>query len=761
MPAAPRESPQAPAPIDSTSLPPLPDEVTGGVVAIREAASLTAAVEATEALLLRAGVAISDDLTSVVDSPAALAVSTEQLRIMAREARNGITRVRFSEFAEAFAGVALLPPNDGLLDALDDANGPSPTNEAGAEGRVTLDLNGQPARMATFLTSWVTLASERHDPTDAGLLPLTTAPLAMAALAASGNEPMELRAPFSASRLKLGALDTTLLLAGMRSMLRHAVEAEATGPPAALLVSARRPDPSTTTTPLADPTACDAFKAAVDAHVPLFSDVFGVTVGQTIQSLVEAVIGDLLGEGSAVTQNVGAAFNAAGILFRVHALAILYSEATVELTAGRDELHKPTGGNEEVSFRLEAGVPDDVWERAKQVRESEPFVTALRACMRMLGLPTTSDLVDVGEATGSWRASWDIVHGSPQHAYFGEDQFDGPGAVSGRLERPLSYSDDHSGEDSLVVDILPEQNSDHPGEEVRRRVVVCAWVRTNPPPNIQTILQAGLAGTILGGASQLAAVIADLLAGWLQFSATLEDCDDVSVSFHVPAAGPWRGTIVATTELQQSMSSASSEYVGPNWGTTRFTNSSRTSVDVTDEFFVGGDEVASTVPGYVALEARQVTHGSAVREQKGTITNGVTGTGCQYDKTDTDMADGSWSFTEDTTADLTILPDGTYTLRWNVAGWDRDVSVPGLQESIATVHTPSCEDNASGTNDLPWFPSPSLASLLTSKVSGKIDPENPGNQISGSLTVTNPSDLSVTTITWNLTHDGPIRLPSY
>ena len=45
-----------------------------------------------------------------------------------------------------------------------------------------------------------------------------------------------------------------------------------------------------------------------------------------------------------------------------------------------------------------------------------------------------------------------------------------------------------------------------------------------------------------------------------------------------------------------------------------------------------------------------------------------------------------------------------------------------------------------------------------SLIEGQLDPEDPGNVLKGQLEITN-YDLSTTTVTWNIVHAGPIRLP--
>lgn len=53
---------------------------------------------------------------------------------------------------------------------------------------------------------------------------------------------------------------------------------------------------------------------------------------------------------------------------------------------------------------------------------------------------------------------------------------------------------------------------------------------------------------------------------------------------------------------------------------------------------------------------------------------------------------------------------------------------------------------------------PLVTGVRTGRVEGRIDPANPGTTLKGTQRIEWP-DGSVTTITWDLAHDGPIRLP--
>jgi hypothetical protein len=52
-----------------------------------------------------------------------------------------------------------------------------------------------------------------------------------------------------------------------------------------------------------------------------------------------------------------------------------------------------------------------------------------------------------------------------------------------------------------------------------------------------------------------------------------------------------------------------------------------------------------------------------------------------------------------------------------------------------------------------------VASVANLLITGDLDPTNPRNTINGSLTATN-DDLTTSSVTWQLTHDGPIKMPT-
>jgi hypothetical protein len=226
----------------------------------------------------------------------------------------------------------------------------------------------------------------------------------------------------------------------------------------------------------------------------------------------------------------------------------------------------------------------------------------------------------------------------------------------------------------------------------------------------------------------------------------------------VATPGSWRGVVTANTEVQESSSSTTRENRGPPVGITVGTYSARTSIDVTDRFFLGGTDEQVGM-GYVALDGRQYTNGAAVDESVETISNGANSS-CFYDFVKTGQSSGGWYFESDAFGSISLYPDGRYTISFNGGGWDEEIVVPGqLTSEYSGIRPESCND-PSETIDRPMYPQPTVGSGSVSMVEGQLDPEDPGNVLRGQVAITN-ADLSVTTINWNIVHDGPIRLPDF
>lgn len=735
---------------------PLPQDIVSAIDAIIGAPSPEAAIAATRVVLERSGVVVTDDPASAAKSMAGLYVSSDELATMAFQAqsRAGQSHVNFAQFAETFAGLALLPPNDHLLDLLSQP-GASPAPET--DDRLEIDLDGQPLRLAEVLTSWVNRSLANFPSQDPTMTALTAPALYLAELASRQDDPIELREPFLPSHLELGALDVTLLVAGIRTTLAIAAlePGGRTSHVQAAVGNGWDIGPSMVAGP--EPTGCGELKRVLDGQAPLVVEAFSFGAGEAIKAFVEASVADIFQGAAGFAKYIGAAFEAIGVLFRVQALWLMYHNTELTLKMVPLTIHKPTGVNERVAAMLTAGIPDAKWGQAIADRDNSPTATHLKACARLLGIPVTSDLIDVGEATSSWRVAWDITRGDA-HAQFEGCQFipscDPRAVAAGRLERSLAKNNDHSGKDLVIVEIKPEKESDHPGREVRAPVRVCAHVRTDKPPDVATILNAGSAGvsglSTAGGISSLAASVSNILLSWWQFVFTLDKCAETTVSFHVPQTGNWRGTFTYNYELHESSKVTSKSFKG--------TYSS--SLDITDVIYVAGDDHGEVPVGqdsvYVSLDGRQYTRGGFVREDvEHRLVYGASG--CAWIEDKTFSMSGPINYALDGTGSLQIEADGRYRLSVYRQVPDVEVTLPFSETLVITDNGSIYDCEGFGTEvddgDLPVIGAPE--SLV---IEGQMNLGSQQQRLKGRLTSTDFLG-GITTLEWDLTRE-PVPTPS-
>jgi hypothetical protein len=744
----------------------LPADVTDAVSRLLDAPGDAEAVQAATEMLTSAGVTISGEADAKPKDLASLVLSPEEVDVMAAEARRrDVHRTTLADFAEAFGGMAFLPPNDALAADLPDdwVDVPLPDGEVGSEAIADLRLTTLPRRMSDLVTSWVSTAIAAHGSDDPDLVQLTNAPLLLAELARRRPAPIDLSQPFAAADLRLGWLEIGILTAGIRSMLAGAVAADIAAAPDAPILLALQPGAAVSSpAPLPAGTPCDTLKQMLDSRVPLASTVIRGFVGDQIKGFIQNFVNALFGQASAFAQNVGRAFKVLSVMFKVQALIMVYSEATATVEMDPSSYHKPDGSMMPAAATVKAGIPDSSWEAAQQARQQSPFATALRVCARHLGLSVWQDLVDIGDAIDGWRVGWKLRQGSEHVRFNAREEFWGPGAVPGRQEKPISRVSDHAGNDILSYQVLPERREDHPGTQLEAPVELCAEVFPKAPPSgFSTILSAGTAGASLasGGYLGLIAVIANLLTSWVSSVSSIEGCGHATVSYHVATPGAWHGTVTANTELQQSSSFTTTKYDRQPWGNTVTTYSQRLSVDVTDRFFLGGTDEQVGM-GYVSLSGQQYTNGAMTDETDETRINDHNSQ-CFYDLREHGLSQGGWYYDVEASGSISLYPDGRYTISFYGSGPDDEIVVPGeFTRQASNLHPAGCEDLEDPSRDRPAYPGASTGSGATSLVEGRVDPADPGNVLRGQMTIDN-GDGSVTTVTWNIIHDGPIPLPQF
>lgn len=744
---------ESPSPPGSGAPPaPIPTDIVDAIDAILDAPTDDEGTAATTAVLESVGVTISGDASAVATSTASLVLSPEEVEIMAREtADRNAHRATLVDFAQAFGGMGLLPPNDALAaDLVDGWLEAEPSAEARLDARVELDLAPLAPHLASVINGWVTSAMAAHASTDPELVRLTNAPLLLAELARRRPAPVDLAQPFSASDVRLGWLEITILTAGLRSMLGAAQTSGVAWGARPIVLAAYRGNAPLAPVPRAEPSGCDLLKQMIDSRIPLVSTYIGSYVGAQVKGFITGFVNALFGAATSFARAVGQAFKVLSLIAKVQALIMIYSESSVEVTLDPSAYHRPDGSRQSRGATVEVGVPDAAWAAAKQAREASPFATAMRACARFLKLPVWQDLVDVGKALADWKVEWELTRGSQHVEIPARDQFS-----SGRLERPLTRTSDHTALDAITYDVLPERREDHPGTQQTDTVEFCAHVHPKEPPNgLKDLLSVGGVVIAVGtkGYSALVGVISNLLSGWVRTVVAKSDCGQASVSYHVPQPGTWKGTIIAATESSQSGSSTITE------GTATYTRDWHTSIWVRDVIYVGGPDDAYG-SGFVLLDGRQYTSGNGTDGYAEAGTN-VPG-GCLHDVVEQAESGGTWGFDGQAGVNIILYSDGRYTIAWDTAQPPEDIVLSGQTVTQVSILEPSphCIDIGTGTEDRPYWPSPLTGSAGQTTVEGRIDPNNPGTVLSGSHTFISEYDLSTTTVTWNIVHEGPIRLP--
>lgn len=723
---------------------PLPQDIVGAIDAIIDAPSSEAAIAATRAVLERSGVVVSDDPATAPKSMAGIYVGTEQLAVMAYEAQSRATlsHVAFTEFADTFGGLALLPPNDALLDATD------------ATESVDLDLDGQSLRLAAFLTSWVNRSLAIYPNDDPVVIALTAPALYLAELASRQGDSIELRKPFSPSRLDLGALDITLLVAGIRTTLAVSAQQTASLSSVALASTARGREAGAIGLAVPGIPDCAAVKAIIDGHVPLITDVYSFGAGEMIKGFAEIALTELFNRTGSVTKYVGAAFEALGVLFRVLALWLLFNKTEVNLTLEPTTIHKSVAGEGLITAQYSAGISDADWAKALADRANSPTLARLRDCARALGVPMWTDTIDLGAATTTWRAAWEVKRGG-EHARPDQCQFlmscDPQAVATGRSERRLARRDDHSGQDIVSFLVQAEMESDHPGQMVETPIEVCAHLRTDSPPDLATLLNAGSAGVsgvTIGGAASLASSAANILLTWWQFVFTIDKCAETTVSFHVPQPGNWHGTVKVNSASHQSSQVHNSKFTG------RY----RTTVEITDTYYVSGDDHGQKsfggMPVFVMLDARQYTRGGYVQEDaERALTS--TFSGCNYFADRTFEMDGTWNYDGVVQGGMLLQldADGHYQLNVSRFYSDQGATLPTLERTaqIDRGSDKSClfgDSTKEGTR-LVREDDVLMGAIL---INGDVDLSTPTLALTGRVTIPNPdAPWAFITVEWNLT----------
>ena len=739
LPPAPAPSRPA-APPAPPSIPPQPAAQSGADLAaqalldgVTRSHSTADAVAATTTLLKAAGVGVPDDTQP---SPDGLQLTPAMVLAVTQDT-----------IARSSGGrISLLD----LADLLDEAQLGTPTSDSNGGG-----FEGHPietaARLETMLATWLSLAEQ--DPGGADAEPI----LLLARLAASQDPPIDLARPgYGADQLELGHLDLTLLIGGLGRIA-----------PAFL---GDRPAPSRARAASADPppsaTPCSDMKTTLEKAVPLAGGSWGYAVGKVGQESVNQYAQLyllFLGEGdrAKATQKVGAAVSILGLLAKVQSLVELYQFSTASiLPGGGRTLDRPGPGDPDslADVTVHAGVQDAIWQDFAAQRDAALSNLRLRDCLNLLGLPTNTNVGDIGASVSTWRAAWTLTGSDGAQISLAHNHFD-----QAPLKKYLAPFDDHSGLSSLTVDAVPEAHAHASGDKlVHDRGVVKVSVQTDTPPNITTFLSAADVTDPFGAP----AAVLDILLKMFQAVDTFDAQATVDVVRHEPSAARWTGTAEQTTAYDFSSHSAKdytqpdsnpviSEHVVSNERKTVKTASSAEILGV-DSQSLGdqGDSWSLSARGLSSLSDVDVT--STARHGTSAHGDGHGGTvACSFASLDTGNLDRHGSFSsgaETLPASISVSRDGTWSASGVFAGYDTEIHGQGSSHGsvVDECYSPKGYDSdqtAPGDHVMGdgW------------EVSGTFDPANPPSTLHAEKTY--PDDPNHRRLVVDLDYHAPVLGP--
>jgi hypothetical protein len=805
---------------DATPAPrPLPPDVVALVDAIVDAPTEDAAVAATRTVLELSGVLIVDDIAARRGSPAGMYISTVELRSIALEARRRtrLSRLTLGDFARSVAVLADIPASNAATaspsqpDAVQFKVVDQPMRFANfmrawvlSAEKYRASADPKEAALTHAPLFVAALARRQAHPVD------LRSPFAPDALRLGALDLVLITAGLRATLLAASA-NATSTPGGT-----PAPQAPKPSTPPGVSPSPQgrfghEPDPAAFRGPgrpfaavAVAGLACDQMVEYLQTSAPLTSELSQFAFGEGIKGLVGEVVGELKDFSRLGAQGLGAILEVVGILFRLQALLQVLSNVEVETELSVDTVHKAHDQTTSVTATVTAGIPSDAWAEFKKGQQQTPLAEAARGCASYLGLPWVTDLGDVAQLMKNWHARWEIYEGLG-HAEFPIGQFFGPGSIPGRFERTLKPDSDHTATDTITVNITPEKEKDHPGKEVEAWVVICSYVRTDEAPGLKTMLNLGVSGTGLGdlpivrpSAERIAAVsgklnpavfasllatFVDLLASYIQNLATFDSCDRMKVTYHVPKQGSWSGTITMRSQFSSKADygrSGVQKFLARGGGTLTFANEDQTTTGTTirtgDELHVTGKFEGGLPPDQATpiefLTARQLSYGFNEHWEQ-TERKGVESTDCIFSSTKVSSYSGSYSYeSHGRSVDISFSADGSYKIvfdldrapaaslemkglewgvfdstqavRWRPPGSEFEVrAAPGCARQIPTRE---------GTRPM------NIGGPAGAVLHGRLDPRNPGDHLTGTLEIPG-DDGTKTVITWDLRHEGPIRLP--
>ena len=373
---------------------------------------------------------------------------------------------------------------------------------------------GNPGRqMAKLLTGWVRQA--REHPRD----PQSFTPLFLVAMAKHQQPAVNVARRFDPGDLRLTLLEAELLSA---AMLRFEQ------PPRRGRTRAAQSDPAK---------ACSDFKKYLEESDPLFGRganfgaeytagkildrVLGLATitGRNVRTLNDARIGKLLSERG------GRISGPASVVLRIQKLVAFYTSAKLAVVPRQPAVTAHETRTLPEQFGALAGfAPEDVGAYKKELETIEQRSLldqrAARDCFAALGLPLFTNVDDLAGELDSYRIGWTF-----------EQLRSGTARVNVASTRSLGYDfprtklqriNANEARALLAIDIQP-------GKAGKRSTAigVCADLDSSQSPSIKTFVSAAEAGLGIG----LADPVSELVAGWIQTTATPSTCNIMDVHY--------------------------------------------------------------------------------------------------------------------------------------------------------------------------------------------------------------------------------------
>jgi Tol biopolymer transport system component len=703
------------------------------------APDLTSAIGATKVLLTTAGVGVAEDSAgpSAEEPRGGVRVGPMQLVNLARDGR-----------VRAWAGRITLGEVAFEISA---AGVPVKKADGGRD-------------LARFLRSAVEVAST--EPSAAH----SAAPLLLAALAQCQKPAIDLTAGYVPDDYRLTALDLTLLGAVFAQIAPGIRGGQPVPTAAADNGSADTASESfSATMASAEATAaspCGAVRDTLERLLPLAGQLWGYAAGQAAQDAAQKYVDSAASYLDAGDAGLGEKYSSllswTGLLLKMQTLALLYDTATARVEELADDpVHKPTpvDPRQLVGFEVIAGVPDEEWE-AYQAESFRKDVDAFRECASIVGFPVPTNLGDLGAAVSGWHVKWQMIEGA-EHAFWSSandlDKYDLPGQVETKL-RPRN---DHSGSHLIAAELKDEAVIAHPGDLQEAPVTVKAEVRTDTPPNLGTFLgalPAGAAINVLG----VATAVGDLAVGLFQHLVTMDAYETVRAEFHLPRrGGGWRGLLQDNEHYRDDCSSP--DVFRPRHVVTDRCQGEgrRTSIG-----YVVEQLEERRQPGRIEWRLKVQMNGSQREEvaidgyEKVTGRNGCTATWNTHIR-NFGAAAGTSTYSD---VVLTIFHTGAWQIDFKPA-----------QAVGEAIRTQNRDETHEGPGDCPhhaaWeedkVHSYQMAASPVPRISGTIDPANPGRVLNGDIAVSQPGNwrllgTGAKPTRWSsvsLTFDGTIPVP--